>query len=315
MQPGFVNKGGLAVPSAAAGHVNFPTMSGPVIHRGDCGGERAVTSRAQPRLRRIAHQRIREFAASSFVVTLAAVNIAQSAEPEILPPRATTMEREPTVSRTTTDDVFAAARNAMVDNQIAARGVTDERVLAAMRKIPRHQFVPERQRDAAYRDSPLPIGDGQTISQPLIVAVMTEAAQLDATSKVLEIGTGSGFQAAVLAEVAGEVYSIEIVPSLAERARALLHRTGYERVHLRLGDGYAGWPEAAPFDAILVTAAPPEIPEPLVEQLAVGGRMVIPVGRWWQELVVLTKTESGIERESIFPVRFVPMTGEAQERD
>ncbi|MDP6980272.1 MAG: protein-L-isoaspartate(D-aspartate) O-methyltransferase [Myxococcota bacterium] len=280
-------------------------MSGPAIRRGERDVERAAKRRA----------RMRAFTGLTCVLMLAGVDTARGTEPRLLPPSATNLEREPTVSRTTKDDAYAAARNAMVDQQIVARGVSDERVLAAMRKIPRHEFIPRRGHGAAYQDSPVPIGEGQTISQPLIVAVMTEAARLGETSKVLEIGTGSGYQAAVLAEVAGEVYSIEIVPSLAERARALLHRTGYERVHLRLGDGYAGWPEAAPFDAIVVTAAPAEIPEPLVEQLAVGGRMVIPVGRWFQELIVLTRTESGVERESIFPVRFVPMTGEAQERD
>jgi len=221
---------------------------------------------------------------------------------------------KPVPSMSPGQDVYLAARHAMVEEQIAARDVRDPRVLAAMRAVPRHLFVPEAQRDAAYRDGPLPIGEKQTISQPYIVAAMTELARIGPESRVLEIGTGSGYQAAVLGEVAGEVYSIEIVAPLAERARALLRRTGYERIRLRLGDGYAGWPEAAPFDAIVVTAAPPEIPEPLVEQLAVGGRMVVPVGRWFQELVVLTKTETGIERESVFPVRFVPMTGEIQRR-
>lgn len=209
-------------------------------------------------------------------------------------------------------DVFSAARHAMVDQQIEARGIRDPRVLDAMRKVPRHRFVPEAQRDAAYRDGPLPIGERQTISQPFIVAAMTELAGLDANSKVLEIGTGSGYQAAVLAEVAGSVYSIEIVPELARRAAAWLERAGYDAVQLREGDGYAGWPEAAPFDAILVTAAPPRVPEPLVEQLAVGGRMVIPVGGLSQELLVLTRTETGVERRSVFPVLFVPMTGEIQ---
>ncbi len=227
----------------------------------------------------------------------------------------TAMPRRSPKPHAKSEAAYAAARADMVEKQIVARGVADPRVLEAMRKVPRHEFVPESQRKAAYHDGPLPIGERQTISQPYIVAIMTELAKLDANSKVLEIGTGSGYQAAVLAEVAGEVYSIEIVAPLAERARALLHRTGYTDIHLRLGDGYAGWAEAAPFDAILVTAAPPEVPEPLIEQLAVGGRLVVPVGRWWQELVVLTKTKDGIERESVFPVRFVPMTGEAQERD
>jgi protein-L-isoaspartate(D-aspartate) O-methyltransferase len=210
-------------------------------------------------------------------------------------------------------DATASARERMVARTIEARGVRDPRVLAAMRKVPRHEFVPEAMRARAYDDTPLPIGHEQTISQPYIVAVMTEAARLDADDKVLEIGTGSGYQAAVLAEVAGEVYSIEIVEPLGREAAATLARLGYGRVHLRIGDGYRGWPEAAPFDAILVTAAPLEVPRPLVEQLAVGGRLVVPVGDGLQELRVITKTPEGTTTETMFPVRFVPMTGEAQE--
>ncbi len=224
-----------------------------------------------------------------------------------LPENTTTQsDRRPSETR------YVEARERMVDQQLVARGVRDVRVLEAMRSVPRHEFVPERQRDAAYTDGPLPIGEQQTISQPYIVAIMTELAKLDATSRVLEVGTGSGYQAAVLQEVAGEVFSIEIVPELAQHARTLLPRLGYGEIHLREGDGYQGWPDTAPFDAILVTAAPPEVPEPLIEQLAVGGRLVVPVGRWNQQLVVLTKSETGVEREVIFPVRFVPMTGEIQ---
>jgi len=228
--------------------------------------------------------------------------------------------RQAVASRTNQEDTGAVAvadpyvglRQLMVDQQIAARGVRDERVLAAMRKVPRHQFVPDILDSAAYDDRPLGIGEGQTISQPYIVAIMTELARLRPTSRVLEIGTGSGYQAAVLAEVAGDVYSIEIIEVLARTAAETLRRLGYERVHLRVGDGYVGWPEAAPFDAILVTAAPPHVPQPLKDQLKVGGRLVIPVGDRWQELMVIARTETGFVEERVFPVAFVPMTGEAQ---
>jgi protein-L-isoaspartate(D-aspartate) O-methyltransferase len=216
---------------------------------------------------------------------------------------------EPTAVAT---DWAQAARQRMVKEQIAARGVDDPRVLAALAKVPRHEFIPEEGRDHAYEDHPVPIGHGQTISQPYIVAIMTQLARLDARSKVLEIGTGSGYQAAVLGEVAGEVYTIEILPPLAKRAEETLARLAYANVHVRAGDGYQGWPENAPFDAVVVTAAPPEIPAPLREQLAVGGRMVIPVGDRYQELRVITRTETGFEERTEFPVRFVPMTGEAQ---
>ncbi len=209
-------------------------------------------------------------------------------------------------------DPMNALRKAMVAEQIAERGVRDERVLGAMRTVPRHEFVPEKLREFAYADGPLPIGHRQTISQPYIVAAMTELAALKEDSRVLEIGTGSGYQAAVLAEVAAEVYSIEIVEPLARRTAAELERLGYERIKLRIGDGYQGWPEAAPFDAVVVTAAPPYVPEPLKEQLAVGGRLVIPVGDHYQELRVIIRTADGFKEHSVFPVRFVPMTGEAQ---
>jgi protein-L-isoaspartate(D-aspartate) O-methyltransferase len=202
----------------------------------------------------------------------------------------------------------------MVTQQIKARGVKDPRVLAAMRKVLRHEFVPESLRHLAYEDHPLALGWDQTISQPYIVAAMTELAGLKAGARVLEIGTGSGYQAAVLAEVAQEVYSIEIVKPLADYGRRCLERLGYQRIQLRVGDGYRGWPEAAPFDAIVVTAAPSSIPEPLKEQLKVGGRLVIPVGDEHQELLVLTRMAKGWDKEQIFPVRFVPMTGEAQHK-
>lgn len=212
-----------------------------------------------------------------------------------------------------TNDPFLEARQQMVDEQIVARGIRDPHVIAAMGRVPRHRFVSEAQQGFAYEDRPLPLAERQTISQPYIVAIMTELAQLDKESRVLEIGTGSGYQAAILHEVAGEVYSIEIIAPLAEHARTALHELGYHAIHLRLGDGYLGWPEAAPFDAILVTAAPPSIPQPLLDQLADGGRLVVPVGTGYQRLEVHTRTSQGIQRETIFGVRFVPMTGRAQQ--
>jgi len=205
-------------------------------------------------------------------------------------------------------------RRRMVDQQLRRRGIDSETVLAAMARVPRHRFVPAGERRYAYADGALPIGHEQTISQPFVVAFMTEAAELSPGDRVLEIGTGSGYQAAVIAELVGELWSIEIVAPLAERAREALAACGYDRVHLRTGDGYRGWPEEAPFDAILVTAAPDHVPQPLLDQLAVGGRLVIPVGDREQELLRIRRTETGYERQSILPVRFVPMTGEAEER-
>jgi protein-L-isoaspartate(D-aspartate) O-methyltransferase len=199
-------------------------------------------------------------------------------------------------------------RLAMVESQIRARGVDDERVLAAMAKVPRHRFVLESDLDVAYDDHPIGIGFGQTISQPYIVGFMSDALALDATHRVLEIGTGSGYQAAVLGELAREVYTIEIVPELAKRSSALLTALGYANVHVRAGDGYAGWREHAPFDAIIVTAAPDHVPQPLVDQLKMGGRLVIPVGRGSQDLLVMTRTENGLREEERLPVRFVPLT-------
>ncbi len=205
-------------------------------------------------------------------------------------------------------------RVSMVEAQIAARGVRDERVLAAMRDTPRHLFVPESLRDRAYEDRPLPIGSRQTISQPYIVAFMTEQLRPEPGDRMLEIGTGSGYQAAVLSRLVKELISIEILPELAEGARQALQRDGRTNVEVIVGDGYRGLPDRAPFDGIVVTAAPPEVPEPLVEQLAVGGRMVVPVGTFSQELLVIERTKEGVTRRPVLPVRFVPMTGEAQNR-
>jgi protein-L-isoaspartate(D-aspartate) O-methyltransferase len=209
-------------------------------------------------------------------------------------------------------DIEAAHRDRMVETQIVSRGVKDPLVLAAMRKVPRHLFVPEEFRVHAYADGPLPIGEGQTISQPYIVAIMTELLELKGGEKVLEIGTGSGYQAAVLAEIAGEVYTIEIVKTLAERAEAQLTRLGYKNVHVTAGDGYRGWPAHAPFDGIIVTAAPDHVPKPLKDQLKVGARLVIPVGKYFQELLVVERTTKGYKERNVIPVRFVPMTGEAE---
>jgi protein-L-isoaspartate(D-aspartate) O-methyltransferase len=204
-------------------------------------------------------------------------------------------------------DLLATERARMVEEQVRARGIREPRVLAAMTRVPRHEFVPMAYQHLSYADRPLPIGFNQTISQPYIVGYMTEAAQVDSADRVLEIGTGSGYQAAILAELAGEVYTIELIPELADRAGSVLRRLGYTRVHTRTGDGYAGWKEQAPFDAILVTAAPDHVPPALVEQLAVNGRMIIPVGRGEQEMRVITKTPAGVTQEATLPVQFVPL--------
>jgi protein-L-isoaspartate(D-aspartate) O-methyltransferase len=211
------------------------------------------------------------------------------------------------------DAARAREREEMVAQQIAARGVRDERTLAAMRAVPRHLFVPAEFARQAYADRPLPIGHGQTISQPYIVAFMTEALALDGSETVLEVGTGSGYQAAVLAEIVSRVCSIEIVAPLAQQAGALLEDLGYTNVEVRAGDGYQGWPEAAPFDAIIVTAAAPRVPEPLKEQLGDGGRLILPVGDEWQELMVVTRKGERFEEKRLLPVRFVPMTGEVRQ--
>jgi len=212
---------------------------------------------------------------------------------------------------------YASARKQMVELQLksAGRDITHPEVLKAMGEVPRHEFVPESQREEAYTDRPLAIGHGQTISQPYVVAFMTEKLDLHPTDKVLEIGTGSGYQAAVLSPLVAEVYTIEIVKPLGERAQSDLKRLGFGNVRVRIGDGYRGWPEAAPFDAIMVTCAPDKIPEPLVNQLKEGGRMVIPVGPSFnQVLYLLTKRRGKMEQLAVLPVRFVPMTGEAMQK-
>ncbi|HXM74663.1 MAG TPA: protein-L-isoaspartate(D-aspartate) O-methyltransferase [Chthoniobacterales bacterium] len=217
-------------------------------------------------------------------------------------------------SPTTVAD-FAAQREHMVKEQLVMHGINGERVLAAVRKVPREEFVPEQFRAASYADQPLPIGYDQTISQPFIVAFMTEELRPQPQDRVLEIGTGSGYQAAILAELVAEVYSIEIIEPLAKAAEATLQRLGYQNVHVKVGDGYKGWPEHAPFDAVIVTCAPDHIPQPLVDQLKDHGRMIIPVGPMGdQELYLLEKENGQLRQRSVTPVRFVPMTGEAQKK-
>jgi protein-L-isoaspartate(D-aspartate) O-methyltransferase len=219
-------------------------------------------------------------------------------------------QQKPIVSR---EEEFARLRERMVREQLQARDIKDPRVLAAMLKVPRHEFVPGDFVESSYDDGALPLRLGQTISQPYIVAYMTQVLELRGAEKVLEIGTGSGYQAAILAEIVPEVYTIEILPQLQEDAIAVLHKLGYRNIHFRVGDGYLGWPEHAPFDRIIVTAAPEHVPQPLIDQLKEGGRLVIPVGVVSQDLIVIEKEKSGVTRRSTIPVRFVPMTGKAQE--
>jgi protein-L-isoaspartate(D-aspartate) O-methyltransferase len=210
---------------------------------------------------------------------------------------------------TTTD--FSAQRQRMVEQQLKTRGIKDERVLAAMAKMPREQFIPMDARPDAYEDGPLPIGYDQTISQPYIVAFMTEQLRPKPRDRVLEIGSGSGYQAAILAELVADVYTIEIVEPLAKSAGATVQRLGYKNVHIRVGDGYKGWPEEAPFDAIIVTCAPENVPQPLIDQLQDGGRMIIPVGeRFAQQLFLLEKKNGQVKESATLPVRFVPMLRE-----
>ncbi len=211
------------------------------------------------------------------------------------------------------EKMYEKMRLSMVEDQIERRGVKDDRVLHAMREVPRHEFVPNHLKKYAYADEPLPIGEDQTISQPYIVAYMTEYLRLGEEDIVLEIGTGSGYQAAVLAEIVDTVYTIEIVDVLAKRAEKTLKRLGYENVLVKRGDGYAGWPEHAPYDAIIITAAPTKIPQPLLNQLKIGGFMILPLGDYSQELVLIEKNIKGFEQKTLLPVRFVPMTGEIAE--
>jgi protein-L-isoaspartate(D-aspartate) O-methyltransferase len=206
-----------------------------------------------------------------------------------------------------TENEFTGQRERMVDVQIQARGIKDEKVLQAMRKVPRHLFVPDNLRSYAYADEPLPIGEGQTISQPYIVAYMTEALELKGEDRVLEVGTGSGYQTAVLAEIAKEVYTIEIVGLLSSRARELLQKLGYTNIHFKIGDGTFGWQENIPYDAIIVTAAPASVPKKLKEQLGIAGKMIIPVGEGFQELVLITREKKDFKTKKLLPVRFVPL--------
>jgi protein-L-isoaspartate(D-aspartate) O-methyltransferase len=254
----------------------------------------------------------------ALALLLVACGTAGTATPASSPPAPVTIpaaagEQETMAPAATESDDYAAARARMVEQGIRGMGVSDETVLAVMDRVPRHRFVPQEWLAQAYENHPLPIGHGQTISQPFIVALMTEAAKVEAGERVLEIGTGSGYQAAVLAEIAAHVYSLEIIGPLAERAEATLAELGYENVTVRHADGYFGWAEEAPFDAIVVTAAPDHIPQPLVAQLKVGGNMIIPVGPvgGYQTLWRVTKvSEEEVRTEDLGGVRFVPFTRE-----
>jgi protein-L-isoaspartate(D-aspartate) O-methyltransferase len=219
-----------------------------------------------------------------------------------------TLARETAGPSIQDDEDLANRRRVMVETQIRERGIRDARVLDALRKVPRHRFVLAQDVGIAYDDHPIPIGLGQTISQPYIVAFMTEALSVAPEHKVLEIGTGSGYQAAILGELAREVYTIEIHPELAARAERVITALGYKNIRVRAGDGYNGWPQQAPFDAVMVTAAPDHVPQPLIDQVKVGGRLVVPVGTGVQQLLVYTRTETGLREESRLPVRFVPLT-------
>jgi protein-L-isoaspartate(D-aspartate) O-methyltransferase len=202
---------------------------------------------------------------------------------------------------------FTEERESMVITQIKSRGIKDAHVLEAMEKVSRHVFVPENMRKFAYHDEPLPIGKGQTISQPYIVAYMTEILQLSCEEKVLEVGTGSGYQAAVLAEIAKEVFTVEIIDELSKNAQEVLQAEGYTNIHFRVGDGAYGWEKNAPYDAIMVTAAPPEVPRALQDQLKIGGRMIVPVGDAFQELVLIVREKNRFKKKKLLPVRFVPL--------
>ncbi len=205
------------------------------------------------------------------------------------------------------EKTYTEERESMVTTQIKSRGIKDTNVLEAMKKVPRHVFVPENMRKFAYNDEPLPIGNGQTISQPYIVAYMTEVLQLSVEEKVLEVGTGSGYQAAVLADIAKEVFTVEIIDGLSKNAQEVLQEEGYTNIHFRVGDGSYGWEENAPYDAIMVTAAPSEVPKALQDQLKIGGRMIVPVGDAFQELVLIVREKRRFKKKKLLPVRFVPL--------
>ena len=214
--------------------------------------------------------------------------------------------------RPMTDPTHQTARDSMVQEQMIARGIRDPLVIQAMRRVPRHEFVLATEEENAYMDRPLPIGHEQTISQPYIVAFMTEALKLQPGDTVLEIGTGSGYQAAVLGKIVSEVFTIEIIESLAKRAEETFRRLGYTNIHVQTGDGYQGWPAESPFQAIILTAAPDRIPPPLLDQLAIGGRLISPVGKYFQELVIVHRTHDAYNQQVLLPVAFVPMTGESE---
>lgn len=250
----------------------------------------------------------KQFRKSTMWLALSLVLMLPASTPDCQAPPPTRVSTSP-VLRDTAEDL--KAREVMVQRQIVARDVRDLRVLQAMSRVPRHLFVPPAMQSYAYIDSPLAIGHGQTISQPYIVAFMTEALRLQPNDRVLEVGTGSGYQAAVLSVLVREVYSVEIVEPLATEATARLRRLGYANVTIRAGDGYRGWPEKAPFNAIMVTAAPDHVPQALLDQLAPGGRLILPVGNQSQALIRIRRTANGFNRENLLPVRFVPMTGEA----
>ena len=213
----------------------------------------------------------------------------------------------------TGSDGFAAQRRTMVEEQLRPRGIQKPEVIAAMQHVPRHLFVPTAVRSQAYSDQALALGQGRTVYQPYVVALMTSLLDLKKGDRVLEIGTGSGYQAAVMSRIAAEVYSVEIVPSVAEQALKRLRGLGYDNVQVLVGDGYQGWPGQAPFDAILLSAAPPRLPKPLMDQLRVGGKMVAPVGGFFQDLLVITKTADGVEKRTIIPVRLAPMEGKVRD--